>query len=219
MFIIIGAKDSQNSPDEKKYAPQQVHRNLVEKLDNISPEMLDDPEGELKVAENKLKELANDIKLFDNTWDNLLNKDEEMVEGFTDDSGFLSSETAKSKLNSGNSKQPTDRIGIRREATSTEKNNIITPPLAIESVFEKDWRPFDVSPGTSNQHQRLPEASQCVWPPSGSTILSEDIETHTQKHWWGVIKKTTADRNKISLRKSAKDRIMRLLTSLSPLSS
>jgi len=91
----------------------------------------------------------------------------------------------------------------------------------LKSVFDKDWKLFYVSPGTSNQHQRLPKASQDVWPPLASTILSEDIETHTQKHWWGVIKKTTADRNKISLRKSAKDRMMRLLTcsSLRPLSS
>jgi len=112
-FIISGAEDPQKSPGKKKYAPQQVQRNLVEKLDNISPEMLDDisremlddTEEKLKVAENKLNELEDDIKLFNNTWNNLLNKDEEMVEGFTDDFGPLNSETAKIKMRSGNSKQ------------------------------------------------------------------------------------------------------------------
>jgi len=55
--------------------PQQIQRNLVKKLDKISTEMLDDTEEKLMVAKNKLKELEDDIKLFDNTWDNLLNKD------------------------------------------------------------------------------------------------------------------------------------------------
>jgi len=127
-----GAEDLQNSRDKKKYASQQVHRNLVEKLDNISTKMLDDTEGKLKVAENKLKELANDIKLFDNTWDNLFNKDDvEMVEGFTDDFGSLSSATAKKKLSSGNSKQPTNKTDRRNEMTSPEKNNSSSVEICI----------------------------------------------------------------------------------------
>jgi len=131
--------------------------------------------------------------------ENLLNKDaEEMAEGFTDDFSSLSSETAKSKLNSGNSKQPTDKTDIRGETKSTE------PSVDMKSAFEEDWKPFDVSPDTSNQHQHLPETSQDIWPPLASTILSEDIETHSHKHWWGVIKKTTPDRKQISLRKSVK---------------
>jgi len=118
-FIIPGAENLQKPPDKKKYAPQQIHRNLAEKLDKISremlddteenldnisremlddteekldniscemlddteekldkisPEMLDDAEEKLKIAENKLKELANDIKLFNNTWNNLKTK-------------------------------------------------------------------------------------------------------------------------------------------------
>jgi len=49
----------------------------------------------------------------------------------------------------------------------------------MKSAFEGDWKPFiDVFPGTSNQHQPLPAASQDYWPPLASTILSEDIETH-----------------------------------------
>jgi len=92
-------EDLQNSPDKKNYASQQIHRNLVEKLNNISTKMLDDTERKLKVAENKPKELGNDIKLFDNTWDNLLNHDNrKMVEGFTDDFGSLSSETEEAEL-------------------------------------------------------------------------------------------------------------------------
>jgi len=216
-FVISGAEDLQNSPDKKNYASQQIHRNLVEKLDKISTESLDDTEEKLKVVQNKLKELEDDIKPFDNTWDNLLNQDNrKMVQGFTDDFGSLSSETA------GNSGQPTDKTDIRDEMISTRMNNSSTPSVDMKSVFDEDIMPFHVSPGTSNhEHQRLPKVSQDVWPPLVSTILSEDIETHTQKHWWGVIKKTTADGNKTSLRKSAKDRMMRLLTcsSLRPFSS
>jgi len=37
--------------------------------------------------------LKDDMKPFDNTWDKLLNKDEEMVESLTDEFGSLSSET------------------------------------------------------------------------------------------------------------------------------
>jgi len=188
-FLFSGAEDLQNSRD-KKYASQQVHRNLAEKLDSISPKMLDDTEEKFKVAENKLKELEDDMELFDNTWDNLLNQDNRnMVESFTDDFGCLSSETTKSKLSSaGNSEQPTYKIDIRDEATSTKMNNSLTPSVDTEPVFDKDWKPFHVSPGTSSQHQRLPKASQNVWPPLASTILSEDIEIHAQKHWWRVIK-------------------------------
>jgi len=113
-FVISGAEDLQNQRDKKNYASQQIHRNLGNKLDKINTEMLDDTEEKLKVVQNKLKELEDHMKLFDNTWDNLINQvDEEMVEGFTDDFGSLSSETAKSKLSSaGNSEQPTEKTDI-----------------------------------------------------------------------------------------------------------
>jgi len=135
-----------------------------------------------------------------------------MVEGFADDFDSFSLETAKSKLNSGNSKQPNDVTGLKSKTAFTEKNNRLNSSVDIKSVFEENWRPFDLSPGASSQHQCLPKASEDVWPPIASIMLSEDIEAHKQKHWWRVIKKTTADRNKISSRKSAKDRIIKLLT-------
>jgi len=216
IFSISEAVNSHN-----KYPLQQLHRNLAEKLGGISPEMLDDAEEKLMVAENKLKKLEKYMKLFDNTWDILLNQGEEIIDGFTDDFCSFSSETAKSKLNSGNSKQPTDTTVVGGETTFTEKNNSLTSSVDIKSVFEKDWKPFDLPPDTSNQYQRLPKISQDVWPPLASTILSEDIQVHAQKHWWGVINRTTAKRNQINFRKSARDRLMKLLTcsSVRPLSS
>jgi len=72
--------------------------------------------------------------------------------------------------------------------TSTGMNNSLTPSVDMKSAFDEDWKSFHVSPGTSNQHQSLPEASQDVWPPLAATILSDDIEIHAQKHWWRVIK-------------------------------
>jgi len=178
--------------------------------------MLDDAEEKLKVAENKLKELANDIKLFDDTWDNSPNKDEEMVEGFTVDFGSLNCETAKSKLNSGNSKQPTDKTDIRGETTSTEKNYSLTASVDMKSVFDEDWRPFDVSPGTFSHAASMSARifSRCLAAISFHHTLRRYRKTCTET-LVGVIKKTTAKSKQISLKKSAKDRVMKLLTCFS----
>jgi len=54
-FIISGAEDPQKSPGKKKYAPQQVQRNLVENLDDITREMLDDAEEKLRYQRTNLK--------------------------------------------------------------------------------------------------------------------------------------------------------------------
>jgi len=97
---------------------------------------------------------------------------------------------------SGNSKQLTDKTVVSGETTFTEKNNSSTSSVDIKSVFEKDWKLFDISPGTSNQYQCLPKVSQDVWPPLASTILSEDLEVHAQKHLWGVIKQTRAKKTR-----------------------
>jgi len=89
-----------------------------------------------------------------------------MVEGFTDDFGSLSSETTKSKLSfAENSEQPTNKTDKRGETTSTEKSSSLSPSVDMKSAFDEDWNTFHVSPGTSNQHQSLPEVSQVVWPP------------------------------------------------------